>query len=65
MTEMPTIPCPHCDTMNRLPRDRRAESGKCGKPLFTGHPIDLTEARFQRHAGAADLTSAALLGRSP
>jgi len=58
MTEMPTIPCPHCDTMNRLPRERRAESGKCGKcgkPLFTGHPIDLTEARFQRHAGAADL----------
>lgn len=53
-----TIPCPYCDTLNRVPVARRAEAGKCGKcgkPLFSGHPIDLTEARFQRHAGAPDL----------
>lgn len=53
-----TIPCPFCDTLNRVPAERRAETGKCGecgKPLFTGHPVDLDAARFERHAGAADL----------
>ena len=51
------IPCPHCDTQNRLPAERRGQ-GKCGtchKPLFTGSPLVLTAARFERHAGAADL----------
>lgn len=58
MTGIRTIPCPYCDTLNRVPAERRAETGKCGKcgkPLFTGHPVALDEARFQRHAGAADL----------
>jgi len=52
------IPCPSCDTLNRLPAERRGEPGKCGhchRPLFTAHPIDLTLARFSRHADAADL----------
>ncbi|MDA8232448.1 MAG: thioredoxin TrxC [Magnetospirillum sp.] len=52
------IPCPHCDTLNRLPAERRGEGGKCGqcgKPLFAGHPLPLSRARFDRHAGAADL----------
>ena len=53
-----TVPCPHCHALNRVPAERRAEGGKCGrcaKPLFTGHPIDLGGAHFDRHAGAADL----------
>lgn len=55
----PTIilPCPHCDTLNRLPAERRG-AGKCGhchKPLFTGRPLVLDSARFERHAAAADL----------
>ncbi len=52
------IPCPHCDTLNRVPADRPATEGKCGhcgKLLFTGHPLALTAARFDRHAGALDL----------
>lgn len=52
------IPCPHCDTLNRLPAERRDDVGKCGncgKPLFTGHPIALTADRFDAHAGAKDL----------
>ncbi len=51
------IPCPHCDTQNRLPAERRGQ-GKCGtchKPLFAGQPLVLTAARFDRHAAAADL----------
>jgi thioredoxin 2 len=57
MADTIIIPCPHCDTQNRLPAERRGQ-GKCGtchQPLFTGRPLVLTEARFERHAGAADL----------
>lgn len=58
MAETVIIPCPSCDTLNRVPRERLAQGGKCGscgKPLFTGKPVALTTARFDRHAGAADL----------
>src|SRR5438067_818548 len=51
------IPCPHCDTLNRVPRDRPAERGKCGhchRPLFTGEVLELDGKRFDRHV-AADL----------
>ena len=52
------IPCPHCDAQNRVPENKPLLEGKCGrchKPLFAGHPIALSEARFAVHAGAADL----------
>ncbi len=58
MADTVIIPCPSCDTSNRVPRERLAQGGKCGscgKPLFTGKPIALTTARFDRHAGADDL----------
>lgn len=58
MTGSVTIPCPHCHTLNRVPAERRGEGGKCGRchrPLFSGHPINLDSAHFDRHAGAADL----------
>jgi len=53
-----TIPCPHCHTLNRVPAERRSEGGQCGKchkPLFSGQPINLDAAHFDRHAGATDL----------
>ena len=46
------IACPHCATTNRVPETRLAEKPNCGackQPLFTGHPIALTEATFDRH----------------
>lgn len=49
--------CPHCDARNRVPESQTGEGGKCGKcgqPLFSGKPIILTMARFDRHA-ASDL----------
>ncbi len=58
MDETRIIPCPNCDALNRVPADKPAAEGKCGrcgKPLFTGHPIALTGARFTRHAEAKDL----------
>lgn len=58
MSQSITIPCPHCDTLNRMPAARRGQGGTCGRcrrPLFTGHPVALDSARFDRHAGAGDL----------
>lgn len=55
MTSALVIPCPHCDTLNRVPVDRLGAGGKCGAckaPLFSGAPIALTTARFDTHAGA-------------
>lgn len=52
------IPCPHCGTLNRLPAERRAGGGKCGRcaqPLFSGRPLTLTAGNFDRHANAPDL----------
>jgi thioredoxin 2 len=58
MAETILIPCPHFDTLNRLPAQRRSEhptSGKCRQPLFTGCPLVLDGRRFERHASATDL----------
>ncbi|GAB6054148.1 thioredoxin TrxC [Magnetospira thiophila] len=46
------VVCPHCHTVNRLPTTKSAlkgNCGKCGAPLFTGHPVALTGASFNRH----------------
>src|SRR5689334_24818987 len=50
------IVCPHCDTINRVPRARLgssgADGGRCGQchePLFDGHRVALDTARFERH----------------
>jgi thioredoxin 2 len=55
MAETKIIPCPSCDTLNRVPVERLGEGGKCGscsKPLFAGKPVALNTSRFDRHAGA-------------
>jgi thioredoxin 2 len=47
------IPCPHCGAMNRLPDARVTEApvcGRCHKAVFTGKPIALTGAEFDKHA---------------
>jgi thioredoxin 2 len=50
--------CPACDTTNRVPRDKLAAGGKCGKcgqPLFAGRPLPLDGRRFDRHARDGDI----------
>jgi thioredoxin 2 len=50
--------CPHCATLNRVPRDRLADHPNCGQckhALFTGHPIELTQASFDRHIQTEEL----------
>ena len=52
------IVCPHCDTINRVPRQRLASGGRCGQchqALFDGHPAALDTARFERHLAKSDV----------
>jgi thioredoxin 2 len=53
------IVCPHCDAINRLPRERLRDSAKCGschRPLYEGRPTTLDSvARFDRHATHSDI----------
>ena len=58
MTESLHIVCPHCDTVNRIPTDRLGDGpncGKCHRPLFTAHPVELSGADFQRHVARNDI----------
>jgi thioredoxin 2 len=52
------IVCPHCDAVNRVAAERLGEGAKCGKckrALFTGHPMELDAAGFQRHIQRNDI----------
>jgi len=52
------IACPHDGSLNRVPRARLGQApscGKCHRPLFSGRPVDLTAATFDRHALQSDL----------
>jgi thioredoxin 2 len=58
MAELLHVVCPHCDAPNRLPAQRLAEGpkcGRCGQPLFTGAPVALDMARFDKHLARSDL----------
>jgi thioredoxin 2 len=58
VTSALTLPCPTCGTLNRVPRARLADKGRCGQcraPLFGGHPLSLTSGNFARHAEESDL----------
>ena len=58
MSDALHVVCPHCDALNRLPAARLADApkcGKCAKALFTGEPLALSGARFDRHIGRSDL----------
>lgn len=58
MIEALHIVCPHCDGVNRLPAEKLAAAPKCGRchrALFTGEPLALDEARFDKHLARSDL----------
>ena len=59
MTTALHIVCPHCDAINRLPRERLRDGAKCGschRPLYEGRPTALDSvARFDRHATHSDI----------
>ena len=50
--QIPAHRLPHCQTTNRAQADQLASApdcGKCKQPLFTGKPVDLAEAAFDKH----------------
>lgn len=52
------VVCPACDQVNRIAIDRpadRAVCGRCQAPLFQGKPVELDEARFEKHVARSDL----------
>ena len=52
------VACPHCHTANRVPAHRLGDAPKCGtcsQPLFGAHPVELSEADFERHVARSDL----------
>lgn len=52
MTEALHIVCPHCHTTNRVKltdQTNAPDCGSCHQPLFSGHPVALDEAGFERH----------------
>ncbi|CAK0757738.1 Thioredoxin 2 [Gammaproteobacteria bacterium] len=58
MPEVVHVVCPQCDSTNRIPVERLAEAplcGRCRKPLFSGHPLSLSEERFALHMSRSDL----------
>ncbi len=61
MDAAPTIVCPHCGTVNRAPQSRLDQGqkpgcGKCGRPLFDGHPAELgAAADFDRLIGRTEI----------
>jgi thioredoxin 2 len=58
MSEALHIVCPHCDGINRVPAeklDQRPSCGKCHKPLFTAHPVELNAQNFNLHIARSDL----------
>jgi thioredoxin 2 len=58
MSDSLHVVCPHCHATNRVVSERLPDGPKCGgckKPLFTGHPVELTRGSFDRHVGSGDL----------
>jgi len=52
------VVCPHCDTTNRVLRERLdagANCGSCKQVLLHGRPLELTAANFDRHVAGNDL----------
>ena len=52
------VVCPHCNTTNRVARERLGEGatcGKCKRPLLEGHAFELTGENFDRQVGTSEL----------
>lgn len=52
MSDSTLLVCPHCQATNRIPSsrlDQHPNCGKCKKPLFTGHPVELSDQGFAKH----------------
>ncbi len=58
MTASSIVICPDCQAANRIPSARLGDAPKCGKcktPLFSGHPVELSDRTFDKHLQRSDL----------
>ncbi|MBL8479346.1 MAG: thioredoxin TrxC [Sterolibacteriaceae bacterium] len=58
MAEPRIVVCPNCRAPNRVPADRLADGGTCGKcksPLFRGEPLELDAASFEAQVGRSEI----------
>jgi thioredoxin 2 len=58
MAEASIVVCPHCHSPNRVPADKLGAGGSCGKckqALFSGEPVELDAASFDKHISRSDL----------
>ena len=58
MPENLHVVCPHCSAVNRIPSAKLGDAPQCGqckRPLFTGEPLELGSAHFDRHITRSDL----------
>ena len=58
MSQPKHVVCASCLTTNRVPEDKLAAGGtcgKCGKPLFNKRPLELTSANFNKIIASNDL----------
>lgn len=52
------VVCPTCATSNRVPLEKLAADGRCGRcksMLFLGQPVVLMSANFDAHAARSDI----------
>ena len=58
MSDSLHLVCPECQAINRVPAarlDQQPNCGQCHRPLFTGHPVELTAATFARNLERNDI----------
>ncbi len=58
VTDLQHIVCPGCSVVNRIPAGRIEQApkcGRCGKPLFDAHPVELNSGNFDKHVGRNDI----------
>lgn len=58
MSDSLHIACPACGASNRLPETRLSDApkcGKCGAALFSGHPMAVTDANFEKIVNGTDV----------
>ncbi|HFE38987.1 MAG TPA: thioredoxin TrxC [Gammaproteobacteria bacterium] len=58
MNETLIIACPNCNQLNRVPKEKLAEGGKCGScksPLILKTPLALNQQSFDKHVLKSDL----------
>ena len=51
------VVCPDCATVNRVLPERLGQGrcGRCKQPLFSAHPVELTDANFDAQVARSDI----------